>query len=265
MTTIYALDPARGSQAELDFAAFLDVAKGSTIRSAAVGDDFLELGLTDQVNVRFQVGAAGDLAVLLFSTLNADDIPPLRLQIIDDEEVASAALIEARIRALRQAYAMSFLVQNDRIKDLEDILRRDPTADLEIELLPEADRLYIVAAAPGSFWLTVATKSVKAYKAAKYALALPYKEGREAILARIKADTRLKELSVEEKRLDIDLKRANGVVDTLAKIDKLKDPVSRDLVRSALITRLDELGSPGVPALPSPSSKAEEDEDESSA
>lgn len=265
MTRFYALDPARGVQAELDFAGFLDVAKGSTIRSAAVGDDFLEFGLTDQINIRVQAGAAGELTLSLFSTLNPDDIPPIRLQIVGDDEVASAALVEGRIRALRQAYAMSYLVQNGRIEDLEEVLRRDPGADLEIELLPEAERLYIVAAAPGSFWLTVATKSGKAYKAVKYALALPYKEGRDAILSRIKADTQLKQLTVEEKRLDIDLKRANGIIDTLAKIDKLKDPVSRDLVRGVLVTRLDELGSPGVPALPPPKGSAGGDQVESGA
>jgi len=182
MVGFVAIDVKRGEQAELDFSDFVEVVQGAAIKSAAASEKYVEFGLSDAINMRIEVDSQSRLAVSLFSTLNDDDIPPIRLQILADREIASAALVEQRIRALRQSYAIAYLVENDRIKELTLSLTENPDVDLESVLLPETERLYILAAAPGSFWITVATKSLKAYKVAKHALALPYKEGRSALL-----------------------------------------------------------------------------------
>ena len=252
MTTFIVLDPRAGTQVEVDFADFIDIAKGATIRSAATGDDFVEIGLAEQINVRLQVSSAGGLQVTLMSTLNEGDIPPIRLRIIEADEIASAALVESRIRALRQSYAIAYLLQNDQAELLQGALAADPNADLESSLLPEGERLFISAASAGSFWLTIVTKSAKAYKVAKHALALPYKEGREALLRRVEADTRLRELAVDEKQLDLGMKRVKGLVDTLNSIEKVKDESSRRVLKEAFLENLGQLDASEILSLPSP-------------
>ena len=252
------IDPRRSTQVELDFAGFVEVVKGATIRSAAAGDDFIKLGLAEQINLRFHVSESGSPTITMMSTLNETDIPPIRLQIIEADEVASAALVETRIRALRQSYAMAYLLQNDGAEALESALATDPNIDIELALIPEAERLFITAAAAGSFWLTIVTKSVKAYNVAKYALALPYKEGREALLRRVEADTRLRELAVEEKHVDLGLKRVKGLVDTLNSIDKIKDESSRKVLRGAFLDNLEQLSVPEILALPRPKKPGDE-------
>ena len=251
------MDPTQGEQADIDFAHFVEIAKGATIRSAAAGDDYLEFGLAEQINIRVQTSEVDGVVVTLTSTLNKGDIPPIRLQIIEADEIASAALVESRIHALRQSYAIAYLLQNDETEALEQALARDPNVDLETTLIPEQERLFITAASAGSFWLTVVTKSAKAYKVAKHALALPYKEGREALLRRVEADTRLRELAVVEKQVDISLKRVKGLVDTLNSIEKVKDEKSRKALRDSFLQNLDQLDVPGVLALPAPKERRE--------
>lgn len=250
------VDLRQGRQSEIDFADFVELVKGSTVGSAAAGEDFLELGITDAINVRLQSTPDGNLVCSLTSTLNEGDFPPIRIQIVEDGEVPTALVIEQRIRALRQSYAISFLADAERLSEAEDALASNPDADLEALLLDE-DRLYVLAAAPGSFWLTVITKSAKAYKTLKHGLALPYREGREALLRRVQADTRLRELAVEEKQLDIGLKRTKGLIDTLSSIDKVKDEQSRKALRATLLDSLQEIGAEDLLALPPPARKSD--------
>ncbi|ABE62448.1 hypothetical protein Nham_1629 [Nitrobacter hamburgensis X14] len=240
MARFVILEPRQGKQVEIDFAEFVEFVKGATVQTAAAGKNFLELGLAEQMNVRIQTLDNGDLAVTIMSTLNEGDIPPIRLQIIEADEIASAALVESRIRALRQSYAIVNLLQNDGAEALQRVLADDPNVDLELMLIPE-ERLFITAAAAGSFWLTIVTKSAKAYKIAKYALALPYKEGREALLRRVEADTRLRELAVEEKQAELGLKRVKGLVDTFNSIEKIKDKTGRERLKDSFLNNLEQL------------------------
>ncbi|WP_147414272.1 hypothetical protein [Sphingomonas gilva] len=250
MTVFLAYDPRDQVRTDLEFEDFIEVAQGGTIRSCATSDKFVEIGLSDEINIRFQAIDSGELVVILMSTLNEEDISPLRIRIVGEEGVPTAAHIEEQIRALRQSYAISYLINTGRAHELEQAINENPDADLEVELLDDIERLYISAASPGSLWLTIITKSAKAYEIAKYSLALPYKEGREALLKRVKADTKLKELAVEEKQLEIGLKRVSGLVDTLSSIDRLEDVESRTVLRRSLIGNLEGLGAAEMLALP---------------
>lgn len=109
------------------------------------------------------------------------------------------------------------------------------------------DKLLIHQAGPGSLILTVIAKSKRTYQAVLNACALPYAEGRNALLRRVQADTALKELSVEDKSLDIKLKKAHGIVDVLKKIHSIKDKDERDEIRRSFMENLSDFSKPGSP------------------
>jgi hypothetical protein len=127
---------------QIDFTDFVGIAKGLSISSAAAsalesrGSDFLELGLSRTFNLRIE--ASGDaLIVSLVSTINPDEFAPVRLEIIGPEEVVTAELLQRRLYYLRQLYATALLLGDDRENELASVLRNDPNADLERELVPK--------------------------------------------------------------------------------------------------------------------------------
>ena len=247
MPKFYLRESVIKNQKQLEFVDFVQITKGMSISSLASGDNFLELGLSKIYNLRLQVGKDGDITASLISTLNSGEMPPVRIELISDDERVTAELLERRIHALRQVYAMSLLLGDDREKELYNRLLENPHADLEAELVSTEDKLLIQEAGPGSLILTVIAKSKRTYQAVLNACALPYAEGRNALLRRVQADTALKELSVEDKSLDIKLKKAHGIVDVLKKIDSIKDKDERDEIRRSFIGNLSDFSKPGSP------------------
>ncbi|BDA85452.1 hypothetical protein Sa4125_29940 [Aureimonas sp. SA4125] len=238
MTRFVISDPIGKVAVGVPFEAFLDIVRSSAIRSAATGDNFFEFGTSENVNVRFEATADGDIQITMFSTLNKDDNPPLRLQIADGDEPVSAADVERRIRSLRQAYAIAYMVDARRTVELARVLEEEPDADIEETCLAPQERLYIGTLTPGSMWLTLLTKSKKAYSVARYGLALTFAEGRMAFLDRLKADTKLKQLDVEERENEIHRKRHAGAIDTVRNIEKIKDPVVKQAIMNAYVGQI---------------------------
>lgn len=60
------IDPISGVSFPMDFADLITLIKGSSIRSAAIADNFFELGLTDAFNLRME----NRPSIVLMSTLN---------------------------------------------------------------------------------------------------------------------------------------------------------------------------------------------------
>jgi hypothetical protein len=146
--------------------------------------------------------------------------PQERIMLIPHEEEASpsAYLIERRIRALRQVYAA--LVIADRINHHqmnEEGIELSNDSDLEF-LLPDMDRLQILKAGKGSFWVTA---GVIAKRAAKYvhdapdaalrAVSLLFADGRTLLMRRVEADTVIKEESARQ--AEVATKLADGMAD----------------------------------------------------
>jgi hypothetical protein len=176
------LDPPLSPGRPIEFGEFVAIAKGLSISSAAAssrgGPDFLELGLSRTFNLRLQADG-GNLIVSLVSTLNADEFAPVRLEIIGDDEVVTAELLERRLFYLRQVYATALLLGDNREDDLAGVLRDDPRADLEHELVAEEDKLVVLDAGAGSLVLSLLAKTKAAYQAVLYACAVPFAEGRK--------------------------------------------------------------------------------------
>lgn len=258
------LDPRAQIQVDIDFATFINIVKGMTITSAASSDDmrYAELGLSENFNLRVESANDGDIIMALLSTLNVDDIPPLKIQIVpDDDKEATAEVIERRIWLIRQTYAIALLVNTGRAEQIGGLLERDKDADIEKLLLRDDERLYIRSAGPGSFWLTIFTKSKVGYKTAANLFAVLYDEGRELLLRRVRANTVLKELEVEERRFDIDKKKVAGIIEMIGKIDKIDDERIRVTLKDKFINSWRELDRDTALYLPAPSAgKADQSE-----
>lgn len=91
---------------------------------------------------------------------------------------------------------MSFLVDAGRENETAQYLVGSSFFDLE-NLIEPADRLFIVSASQGSFWLTVTGKTAAALKSLLNIVPLFYDEGGQALLERLRANTELIKLDVE--------------------------------------------------------------------
>lgn len=222
MTDIYYVNHRTNIAVELDFGDLVSFIKGSSITSLAAGDDFIELGLSDAYNLRISGNE-----VTLAPTTNDDEVAPFRLKIITGDESPTAALVEQRLHALRQIYAISFLVDAGRDDDIAKAFSLSGSIDLE-SILEEEDKLLIKSASTGSFWLTVVAKSTAAWNTLKGIGPLFFDESRQAIVERTRATTELQKIDVERKRFDTSLHKANSLIDLYKKIEKIKDIGVRD-------------------------------------
>jgi hypothetical protein len=252
-------DPVNNVRFSMSFDELFALIRGSSIKTGALmGSSVVELGLTDAFNLRVLTDPPDHfgrvrLHIDLISTLNKRDIPPVKLQIIPENKTPTAIEVENRIRSLRQLYAIIFLVNAGRAKEVSRALAIDPRTDLEV-LLNEKDRLCVVGASEGTFWLTVLTKTKAAFQSLATIAPLFWDEGRQALLDRIKADTTLKKLAVEETETRIAFDKANKLIDLVRKVESIKDHDTRERIRHVLSSSISGLGR-RLPSLPSPMSE----------
>jgi hypothetical protein len=254
MPSIFYIDPMNDRQIELDLAALVTLIKGSSVTSMAHSDNFFELGLSDAFNLRIQA-ENGEADILLFSTLNKDEIPPVRLQLISDDQIPTAETLEKRIHSLRQLYATAFLIDAGRSDEIARALAENPNIDLET-LLEENDRLLVRSASTGSFWITLLTKTKAAFSTLSLIGPLFYDQGRQALLSRMRATTELKWLEVAQKSNDITLQGADRLIELIQKIEKIKNPTLREQMHELLMGKMQEIGRSdlsrlGLPTPPS--------------
>lgn len=229
---------------KINFTDFIGVSKGLSITSAAAsgegspGEDFLELGLSKTYNLRIEA-RGNELLVSLIPTINSDDFPPVRFEIIREGEVVTAELLESRLHHLRQLYALIFLLESGREDEVANLLKEQPSADIERSLVDEENKLIIREATPGSLIVTMVAASKKSYKAIISVCSLPFERGREAFLKSVEAKAELSQLEVRSKSLDINIKAANAIIDLEEKIGNIKNESTRDLLRSRLINDFD--------------------------
>jgi hypothetical protein len=230
----------------LDLGAFAALVKGAAITSLATADNYIEFGLSDSLNLRIDFGNN----VTLIPTTNRGQTPPVRISIIDSEEVPTAVLVESRLHALRQIYAINFLIDAGHEDDLVKAFSAAAPLDLE-SLLGEEDKLLIKSASTGSFWLTLAAKSTAAWKSLTGIAPLFFEEGRQSVLERVRANTELAKLDVTKKSFDINLQRATALIDLYNKIEKMKDPAVKEKMKAELTRSIEATGNTLL-ALPAP-------------
>jgi hypothetical protein len=140
-----------------------------------------------------------------------------------------AFTIERRIHALRQLYALFFLL----IEGREEVLLAEPEyvdVDLEQTFLSEDDGLQISDIGIGSLWVTLRNWTEGGRKAIVWLAAILTDQGREALTRRLLAETRSKELAVRHQELTFEFDRANKTIELVNKIEKIKDPAVKERV-----------------------------------
>lgn len=158
----------------------------------------------------------------------------------------SARHVETTMRSLRQLHAVSFLVEANRFEKASS-----DTLDYE-DLLDPEDRLFVESISAGSIWITLATRSREAFRSIVQIAAIFSDAGRSALIRKVQADASLKELEVDRSALENDLKRANGFVDLISKIERIKNPTVRDRARDAVFANLKNLSNNSYPEIPPP-------------
>jgi hypothetical protein len=264
MTKTFASYAQTGNSYQLDFSFFASLLKGTSIVSLAVSDRSLELGLSENLLVRIESPEPGEIYATVLSTLNPDETAPVRLQLVSDDERPTAALVEERLRNLRQVYAIIYLLNTGRQGELERLLSNSPNVDIETALIKESDRICLEAAGPGSFDVVGIVKEY-ASKGGRYALrgvSLLFGEGREVLMEKFRLENKLKQSQiglknaetevakekVESEKIANEKARGDALLDWVLKAQEIKDSAIREQVLNELMSNARRLN----PALPSP-------------
>lgn len=120
----------------------------------------------------------------------------------DMEQRVPVSVIETKLNGLRTLYAIFYLIQNDRAKELQSYLIKHPQGDIEKTLLKEDEQLFIESISYGSWVLTVWGKTKQAYNAITSAAGLVFERGREAFLSKMEADARLRSSEADSKAVE---------------------------------------------------------------
>jgi hypothetical protein len=97
MSRFYIADPRTNVANEIDFPIAITLLKGTSIISLADAENFFELGLSESLLLRIE--SSGNLNASVISTLNPDEMAPVRLQLVGADEEPTAALVEERLPA----------------------------------------------------------------------------------------------------------------------------------------------------------------------
>jgi len=229
--TTSAIDPntQEGIGRKLDSEEFEKLAKGSSIQS--VSQAGRELRIETNTDLVFTIEITPS-STFEFSLSEA----PIRTKMVllNDLEEPVAALIEQRVRCVRQLYALSFIASVPVLGDVEVVpiaallLENDPNSDLE-DLVPL--KLEIRCAGTGTFWvdffliLKKAPSDVvrKACVASLLAVSLLSRRGWE-LLSRLleakvgmaEADRKSREIATQAQASDADTKRRRESIELAA-------------------------------------------------
>jgi hypothetical protein len=162
----------------------------------------IEVDLSNRMHISIETKPL-TFAIHLTTAKEGEDIESVQVQLIrHDEEDSVAALVEARIRNLRQVYAIACIAYGSP-SYVGVLSKAGPSrfADFE-DYLPEEDRLLVKAAGQGSMWVTVGVKAVAAVKAAPraalVAISTIFKGGPERIVRAAEAFVKIQEGTAEE-------------------------------------------------------------------
>jgi hypothetical protein len=164
----------------------------------------------------------------------------------------TAVAIERRIWSLRQLYAIVFLVHAGRTQEIPS---GADSFDLDLEdmLLSKEEALQISDLGIGSLWTTVRNWTDHGRKAIVTLAAFFISEARENLIRRLRAQTRGEELNTMRKELDLEFDKANKIIDLVHKIERIKDPDERRIVKDLLAKHTHDLD---LPELPPPDDKS---------
>ena len=230
MSRFFIYHPRSDEREEIDYYTFISIIKGTSIMSLGDSDEFTEFWLSENLLLHIE-SVENSPYVSILSTLNPDEIAPIRIQLFAEEEEPSAAEVEQRLHSLRQMYAIVFLLNEGREGELAKMIARNPDSDLE-ELLDKNERLYLQAAVKGSYFVTLLTKIKGSSQKALNLLSCLSSEGRALLMRRVRADTVKIESLASQEKVKLAKMRADAVIDTINKIEEIKNPKDRAAIKA---------------------------------
>ena len=237
-----------GESVELDVSAFVELVIGTSIKTLAHADNFVEFGLSDALNMMVQ----DDGVILLRPTTNEGEMPPIRFDLGSEGERFELSQVESIIHNFRQLYAISYVVGQEDSALYNDVLLNGDS-DLEL-LIPPEDRLFVEAISAGSLWTTVTSKTDAAYRSVKRLAPVFFSETRSELIERIRLSTEDQRLSVEERRSRIEFANMNETVDLYQKIAQIPDEAVRNRMEEMVRDRISAIEEEATKSLPGPPS-----------
>jgi hypothetical protein len=220
---------------------------------ALKGRSIISLGQWEQEN-RFELGLSGNVMLRIFASGPNLEINCLSTQ-NRNEPLASALLLgempgtvsvwqlEAKLRGLRTAFAIFYLLEASRQEELADYLRHHPFGDIDRALLSPEDQLHIESVSYGSWVATVRTRARAAFNALVALATIVFPRTRDAFLKKLEAeasikDTRAKrdELALARERFELTRDQTDYALDLAKKIGadrEVQDILNRRLRKAA--------------------------------
>ena len=219
-----------GQEFPSEFGEFISIVSGRSVVSGANwGKDRIEFGLSGDGMIRVFWTPQG-LHANFISTTNLGEVPPLMLRLSEEDRRVPARVLELKLRALRNLYAAVHLLSTGREKQVEEALLSGNGFDLEILLDPD-EYLYIECLAPGSWYVTLWSKSKESYRSVIAAVALVYERGRDATLRKLEAEARIKELEAETKEFELLTKKLDY---GLGLLDRMPSPEAKSALTAQI-------------------------------
>ncbi len=230
-----------------DFGRFIEVVKGRSIISLADwGPERLELGLSGNVMLRvFATGA--EIEVNCISTQNPEEPPAFALTLGEMPATVPVWQLDIKLRGLRTAFAIFYLLTNKRAEELADYLSRHPSGDVDRALLSSDEALQVESVSYGSWVATVRAKTRGAIDALTALATIVFPRTRNAFLKKLEAEADLKsaearrgEVALERERFALAKDRTDYVLDLA---NKIEDPEAKEILIRRLRGAIYELAS----------------------
>lgn len=217
----------------LSYQEFLDLTQGLPI----VGMDNLGgvFFLILAGGLKIRITQTGD-GVSLNLIGQQEERSPIIIKFPSDEVRPSVVDLENRLRALRQLYAIVYLLMHDdvRLNVLTQPESKESNFDIEHSCLFREEHLFIESFAPGSWITTIWTKSKEAREALILLAATVWDNGRDNILRRVAAGTRIKEAEADSKEFEL-LKLKLDYIQKVAKKNPELQRAVDQIIESALV------------------------------
>lgn len=235
---------------------------GVDVRRVWYTEKSIELDLTNDMHVSIETRPL-TFAMHLTNASNKEVDGFIQVQLIrHDEAVSSAALVETRLRNVRQIYAIACIAYGGR--NYTQRLSGQVTESSDFEsYLPADERLLVNAAGQGTFWATVGVKAAAAVKAAPraalVALSVFLKGGTARVARAAEAIVKEKEgnadeavakgqiaqtaameaptreiLATKKQQLELQKQKVDVYFDIRDRIAKIEDPSERATLLAAL-------------------------------
>lgn len=177
-----------------DFSQVVEAIKGRAIVSLGEweGESRFELGLSGSVMLRVLTSGT-DIEINCVSTQNPNEPLASALLLGDMPGTVPVWQLEAKLRGLRTAFAIFYLLETSRQEELAEYLRHHPFGDIDRALLATEDRLHIESVSYGSWVATVRTKARTALNALIAVATIVFPRTRDAFLKKIEAEASIKD------------------------------------------------------------------------